>query len=206
MAQPATPTDDNGGDYLDQLARQGWAHLPGFLGAELAAGLRREALQSNDWTRAGIGAGGNTHNQIRRDNTYWLNGDTPLQAEYLALMEQIRCQVNQRFFAGLFEYEAHFAHYPAGAFYRKHRDNLLGKNARLLTSVAYLNPCWRAGDGGELVLYNETDSAILATLPPRGGDLLLFWSEDFPHEVLPAVADRYSIAGWFRKVHASPAR
>lgn len=204
MAQPATPSDGDGGDYLDSLARQGWVHLPGFLSAELTAGLRWEAMQSDDWSRAGVGSQGATHNQIRRDHTYWLTGDTAVQAEYLALMEQVRRQVNQSFFAGLFEYEAHFAHYPAGAFYRKHRDNLQGRNARLLTSVAYLNPFWTEGDGGELMLYNRDDSALLASLPPRGGDLLLFWSEDFPHEVLPAVADRYSIAGWFRKASANP--
>jgi SM-20-related protein len=28
--------------------------------------------------------------------------------------------------------------------------------------------------------------------------LVVFLSEEFPHEVLPTATDRYSIAGWFR--------
>ncbi|MEF1189887.1 2OG-Fe(II) oxygenase, partial [Vibrio parahaemolyticus] len=38
----------------------------------------------------------------------------------------------------------------------------------------------------------------IATIPPRGGRLLVFLSEQFPHEVLPTNAQRFSIAGWFR--------
>lgn len=30
------------------------------------------------------------------------------------------------------------------------------------------------------------------------GTLVVFLSEEFEHEVLPAKRDRYSIAGWFR--------
>jgi SM-20-related protein len=33
---------------------------------------------------------------------------------------------------------------------------------------------------------------------PLMGTLVLFLSEDFPHEVLPATRDRYAIAGWYR--------
>jgi SM-20-related protein len=33
---------------------------------------------------------------------------------------------------------------------------------------------------------------------PSFGTIVVFLSEEFPHEVLPAKRDRYSIAGWFR--------
>ena len=33
---------------------------------------------------------------------------------------------------------------------------------------------------------------------PLLGTVVTFLSEDFPHEVLPANRDRFSIAGWFR--------
>lgn len=50
-----------------------------------------------------------------------------------------------------------------------------------------------------LAIYSENeDTAALAVIPPEAGTLVLFLSEDVPHEVLPAYADRYSIAGWFR--------
>jgi len=40
---------------------------------------------------------------------------------------------------------------------------------------------------------------------PQLGTLVVFLSEEFPHEVLAAQRDRYSIAGWFR-VNSSTAQ
>ena len=34
---------------------------------------------------------------------------------------------------------------------------------------------------------------------PRGGTLVVFLSDRFPHEVLPARRERLSLAGWFRR-------
>jgi SM-20-related protein len=36
------------------------------------------------------------------------------------------------------------------------------------------------------------------TLAPEGGTLVLFMSEDTPHEAKKATRERWSIAGWFR--------
>lgn len=33
---------------------------------------------------------------------------------------------------------------------------------------------------------------------PLHSSIVIFLSEEFPHEVLPAASDRYSVAGWFR--------
>lgn len=38
----------------------------------------------------------------------------------------------------------------------------------------------------------------LQTVQPKGGRLVVFLSEQFPHEVLTSHVDRFSIAGWFR--------
>lgn len=200
MVPPDTPQQSpNSGDFLAQLSTYGWVCLDNFLSVELTLSLRNEAMQSDQWSQAGVGLEGQTNKQIRRDKTFWLTGESAFQAEYLAKMEAIRLEVNRYFFAGLFEYEAHFAHYPKGAFYRKHRDALRGSNARVLTSVCYLNPQWQPEDGGELIIYNDSDTKTEAKIAPTAGSLVLFWSEDFPHEVLPASNDRYSIAGWFRR-------
>ena len=43
----------------------------------------------------------------------------------------------------------------------------------------------------------EAEDAVELVLPELG-TLVIFLSEDIPHEVLPAMRDRYSIAGWFR--------
>jgi len=64
--------------------------------------------------------------------------------------------------------------------------------------VTYLNSDWQPGDGGELVLYAEDEVTEIATIEPRAGTLVLFLSEEIPHEVRPAIRDRISIAGWFR--------
>ncbi|GAA75971.1 SM-20-related protein [Pseudoalteromonas sp. BSi20480] len=40
---------------------------------------------------------------------------------------------------------------------------------------------------------------VEVSISPEAGTLVLFESERFVHEVLPAVDNRYSIAGWFRK-------
>ncbi len=52
--------------------------------------------------------------------------------------------------------------------------------------------------GGELVLYDGAGEIELVRAAPECGKLVIFLSEDFPHEVLPAKQFRQSIAGWFR--------
>ena len=185
--------------YLHSLGVRGWVNLPNFLPLDLTRRLYLEASQSSNSHIAGIGSAGHTNQDIRRDRTIWFDGKTPAQKQYLELMEQIRLQVNEHFFAGLFEYEAHFAHYPKDAYYRKHRDALKGSSARVLTSVCYINENWNSSDGGELVIYDDAENQKLAYIEPNGGSLVLFWSEEFPHDVLPASRDRFSVAGWFRR-------
>ncbi|WP_370298268.1 2OG-Fe(II) oxygenase, partial [Pontibacterium sp.] len=85
-----------------------------------------------------------------------------------------------------------------GAFYKRHVDAFRGEANRVLTMVVYLNPDWTADDGGELVLYtSDTDQEGIKVVPAMG-TVVVFLSEEFPHEVLPAYRDRFSIAGWYR--------
>jgi SM-20-related protein len=112
-------------------------------------------------------------------------------------METLRINLNRHLFLGLFDYECHYAYYPPGAFYRKHVDAFKGDTNRILSAVLYLNPIWEPQDGGELVLYSNQEE-LLESILPSYGKLVLFLSQDFPHEVLPVSKSRYSIAGWFR--------
>ena len=50
---------------------------------------------------------------------------------------------------------------------------------------------------GELVLYKNDQDVNGIKVLPEFGTLVIFLSEEFPHEVLPALRDRYAIAGWF---------
>jgi len=68
---------------------------------------------------------------------------------------------------------------------------------RVVTSVYYLNEDWSSGDGGELIIYDKNDMQIKKVMPNMN-TLVVFMSEEFPHEILLARAKRHSIAGWFR--------
>ena len=156
-----------------------------------------EAQFEAELTPAGIGRQ-NDHQlnqQVRRDATQWFDGKSAAQQHYLALMAQLQLVFNRRCFLGLFDFECHFARYQQGDYYQKHMDAFSGRSNRVLTTVSYLNSVTA---GGELALYNEQHQLIDKFLP-TAGSLVLFESERFPHEVLPAIDTRYSIAGWFRK-------
>ncbi len=82
--------------------------------------------------------------------------------------------------------------------YARHSDVLIGRRNRVLSTVLYLNENWQFSDGGELVLFAPEGDAIIATVNPTFGKMIIFLSELFPHAVLAARKQRRSIAGWFR--------
>ncbi|EMF9033091.1 2OG-Fe(II) oxygenase [Vibrio parahaemolyticus] len=183
---------------IDALATDGYYIWDDFLSEDEVTQLR-DCIPDN-WKKARIDRNDDVTRieSIRSDKIQWLKPamGQPI-ANYLSKMEEIRQEVNRHFFLGLFEYEAHFAKYEKGDFYQKHLDCFKGNENRRLTTVFYMNESWSEEDAGELVVYDLNDKEI-ATIPPRGGRLLVFLSEQFPHEVLPTNAERFSIAGWFR--------
>ncbi|HCE1574842.1 TPA: 2OG-Fe(II) oxygenase [Vibrio parahaemolyticus] len=183
---------------IDALATDGYYIWDDFFSEDEVTQLR-DCIPDN-WKKARIGRNDDVTRieSIRSDKIQWLKPamGQPI-ANYLSKMEEIRQEVNRHFFLGLFEYEAHFAKYEKGDFYQKHLDCFKGNENRRLTTVFYMNESWSEEDAGELVVYDLNDKEI-ATIPPRGGRLLVFLSEQFPHEVLPTNAERFSIAGWFR--------
>lgn len=136
---------------------------------------------------------------IRTDQTYWLSGEAPAQAACLTLMDELRQQLNRTLYLCLHVYEAHYAAYQKGGFYKKHIDSFKGQRNRIVSTVLYLTPGWRDSDQGHLVLYDAHDQdREIGRVLPRQGTLVCFLSEDIPHEVLPPARERVSIAGWFR--------
>lgn len=186
-----------------QLAEQGYAIINNALPDELTQQLyqRVTTLAPEAFKPAGIGRS-QAHRldeSYRRDQIHWLDSSDPAQSRYLAWMEMLRQGINQQLFMGLFDYESHFAHYAPGTFYKRHLDAFKGETNRVVTTVFYLNPEWYEADGGEIVLYaDEQQDQPFTALYPHAGTLLLFLSDQFPHEVRCAQRDRYSIAGWFR--------
>ena len=202
-SQPvSTPIPESTFDALaDALVERGYAVLDNLLGEALITALRAEFDHPDcQFKTAGIGRE-EDHAialDIRGDRICWIEGGSAAAAAFLAAMETLRLALNRRLFMGLFDYESHLAYYPVGTFYKKHVDAFVGRSNRVLSTVLYLNPSWAEGDGGELVLYDEAGSALVEKLCPEAGRLVVFLSERFPHEVLPARRERYSVAGWYR--------
>lgn len=204
---------DRTAELIDALRASGWCCLPGFLDERTVAALRGDAraLQA-DFRAAAVGRAQERqrHEAIRSDATHWLDGGTAAQRAFLGAMDTLRLALNSRLYLGLFDYEAHYAHYPPGAFYRRHLDVFRaaangGRPRRVLSTVFYLNDAWCEGDGGELVLWDAQErehgreqEREVARIAPLAGTAVFFLSDEMPHEVLPARVDRYSIAGWFR--------
>lgn len=205
LPHAAGPSD---GDIFDRIAdaleERGYVILSGVLPDTLLDGLFMQAqgLGEDDLTRAGIGREQDHHLNrfVRTDRIHWLErGAVPAVDAYLAWMESLRLALNRRLFLGLFDFEAHFARYEQGDYYKRHLDAFKGQTNRVLTAVLYLNPGWGAADGGELLVYPSPDSdQVVERVLPNWGTLVVFLSERFPHEVLPAGRQRHSIAGWFR--------
>ena len=189
-------------DIADALSQYGRIILPQALNNELLHNLqqRAQSIVYTHWLQAGVGCHKNYqfNTEIRSDKIYWLTPDNPIEASFLSLMENIRYGLNQRLFMGLFDYESHFSVYAKGAYYQKHMDALKGEKNRVISTVLYLNANWQASDGGELLLYSDSGDIPIERILPQLGTLVIFLSDQFPHEVIKANRRRFSLSGWFR--------
>jgi len=186
-------------EISDTLVKDGYIVIENALPAKLASALANKAKESQNFQQAGISA--SDKKQIdenrRRDKILWLDEDGGCVSEFLSFTDGLRNYLNRSLYLGLSYYEAHFAHYEQGDFYEKHLDAFKHSKNRVVTTVYYLNENWSKDDGGELLVYDKDDNAI-KKVTPHANTLVVFMSEEFPHAVLPAKRDRYSIAGWFR--------
>ncbi len=185
------------------LQHRGWWAGDNMACGDLTGALRAELIElveQDRLERAGVGRESDFQiaSDIRRDRIFWLSRHRKVQRQFLDRMEELRLSLNRELFLGLFEFEGHFAHYPPGAFYRRHYDSFRGAANRIVSVVIYLNDNWKPGDGGELVLYEPDSDAEIIRVQPRAGTMVLFLSEEIPHEVLPAHTHRTSVSGWFR--------
>lgn len=189
---------------ITDLALHGYAVCADFLPLadqqQLLAHIQ-QLERSEQLRTAGVGRGQSFHTNrfVRQDEIAWLEPTHSPDQFILAPMDELRLALNRALFLGLFDYEAHYAHYPIGGFYKTHIDAFQGRSNRKLSTVCYLNPDWQPNDGGALRLYQpESRQQVLCDILPQAGTLVIFESERFWHEVLPAQRNRYSIAGWFR--------
>lgn len=186
----------------NDLERQGYSIQPAALPEEIASALfqHQQFLGANKYVGAGIGRGENYLKTefVRTDEICWITGDSPAGRLWIEWSYRLKHFLNQQLFLGLFSFESHFAHYPPGAYYKRHYDAFRGEVNRVLSVVVYLNPGWTSADGGALVLYRNDEDCEGIKVLPLYGTVVVFLSEEFPHEVLATKRDRYSVAGWYR--------
>lgn len=203
----STPGSDQWLDDLaDGLTEHGWMSqdVSLLLTPSLLKGLSSEVRildRTEALRKAGVGRGQDLlqDRSVRRDKIAWLQGVTPVQAALFEFFESVRLGLNERLFLGLKRFEAHYATYHNGDFYRRHVDSFQGRASRVVSLVLYLNEGWQEADGGALQIFNrENENEVCGVILPLAGRMALFMSEEIPHEVLPAHRTRYSVACWFR--------
>lgn len=206
------PNSDCFKSTASALQRDGYAVVPDFITPLLATELARECdaqYLASLLTPAQVGHGSQRQHVklIRGDHTNWFDplAMSATQTEFWDRMQALRRSLNQRLLLGLDAFETHYALYPPGSRYRRHRDRFRDDDLRVLSMVCYLNEDWLESEGGALRLYLPTPQTaapaaeIFRDIFPHSGTLIVFLSAEFEHEVLPATRTRLSIAGWFSR-------
>lgn len=203
-AHPSLP-DARDGDHdalAHALASHGACRIIGFPEATATHALREDLQRLSSHDALAPAATGRApvravRPALRGDRTLWLDDARcgAIAGAFLASLDRLRLALNERLFLGLAEVEAHYASYPAGTGYTRHRDRFRDSDARVISLVAYLNHGWQPDEGGALRLHRDDGAVDIA---PIGGTAVCFRSE-LEHEVLPASRERSSIAAWFRR-------
>ena len=187
------------------IADEGFAVEADFLPQANVAKLADEAREreaAGEFHAAGVGRGAARvqRSDVRGDRILWLDQSLASSAQrpFWQALDALRLALNETLLLGLFSFEGHYALYPPGAYYRRHRDQFRGAGSsdiRVISCAMYLNENWTLADGGALRIY---DGEPVRDVLPVAGTLVCFLSDRFEHEVLPATRERLALTGWFR--------
>jgi SM-20-related protein len=187
------------------IADEGYAIKADFLPQASVAALAEEAHArdaAGEFHAAGVGRGAANiqRSDVRGDRILWLDQSLASSAQQplWQAQEALRLALNETLLLGLFSFEGHYALYPPGPYYRRHRDQFRGAGSsdiRVISCAMYLNENWALADGGALRIY---DGERVRDVLPVAGTLVCFLSDRFEHEVLPATRERLALTGWFR--------
>ncbi|MEK0442099.1 MAG: hypothetical protein RL403_1077 [Bacteroidota bacterium] len=200
-------------DLLDHISQEIYSNsyvvVDNFVDQAFRKELLKEQtdlLNQGQFKKAAVGKGDQkqVRSEIRSDEVLWMDPTalSPLQAIFWEKIEELKQVLNRRCFLGLKSFEGHFARYPIGSFYKRHLDQFHAVPHRIVTVILYLNESWTEADGGQLRMYfpQADGSERVEDVLPLGGRLVVFLSEEIPHEVLPTQKERISITGWLRNI------
>jgi SM-20-related protein len=197
-------------DYISQAIYQNsYVVVDDFVDESYRKDLLKEQtdlLNQGQFKKAAVGKGDQkqVRAEIRSDEVLWMDPAalSPLQVVFWEKIEELKQVLNRRCFLGLKSFEGHFARYPIGSFYKRHVDQFHAVPHRIVTVILYLNDSWTEADGGQLRMYfpQEDGSERIEDVLPVGGRLVVFLSEEIPHEVMPTQKERISITGWLRNI------
>ena len=188
------PKSWNADQILNDLDQHGFALIDDAYSSEYTQALLEECTSHfNQFRDAAIQNG--VMSQIRSDHILWINDELKIAQQHIDYLNALSEQLNQAYFLGIQEVEAHFACYNAGEFYALHRDNPQQKNGRLISTVYYLHEEWQEDWGGELRLQDKNEQwHVIAPKPNR----IAIFQSDLLHEVIQAKQQRLSITAWLR--------
>jgi SM-20-related protein len=188
------------------IANEGCAVEADFLPQANVAKLADEARErdaAGEFHAAGVGLGAARvqRSDVRGDRILWLDQSLARSAQqpFWQELDALRLALNETLLLGLFSFEGHYALYPPGSYYCRHRDQFRGAGSsdiRVISCAMYLNENWALADGGALRIY---DGERVRDVLPVAGTLVCFLSDRFEHEVLPATRERLALTGWFRR-------
>jgi SM-20-related protein len=187
-------------EEIGALGSVGYFVRDGFLGGELAAAVRAQAVamaRAGALQPAGIRRGGDHRldASVRGDRITWVSREDargPL-GEVWGRFEALGAAVSEGAWLGLRRFDLQLAHYAPGARYARHVDAFPGDDNRRVTAILYLNSDWRSAHGGQLRLYTPAPLDV----EPLADRLVVFRSERLEHEVLESHADRFAVTAWF---------
>lgn len=204
---PLTTVPAGFSQIVEDLATTGWSVSPGFLNDEAIDALietESRLWEAEAFRQAGIGAGAQhaVRTEIRSDRILWLDDAALPEAvrPYRARIDALSAALNETLYLGLRGFEAHFAVYPPGSYYKPHLDQFKTVQHRMISCLLYLNRDWAPEDGGQLRIYPpDAPTDVYGDVWPEAGTFVCFRSDRIVHEVLPARRHRFSLTGWLHR-------
>jgi SM-20-related protein len=173
-----------------------------FLTKELSLGLQQNILQLQKDDMMDLAGIGNDKikdaaQKTRGDKIYWMDKkhDNDFEKEFLELIESFIARLNNTCYAGIRDYEFHYALYEKGSSYKRHKDQFKNDGGRKYSLINYLNENWTEDNGGELLVYQD---AGVQRFSPHSQTAVFFKSDEMEHEVSKANRSRMSISGWLK--------